>query len=179
MIFLAALSLLATPLIPETPGQSKLLSPNQYGTETIESVDSFGLIRLNGTTVTDSVHVNGSLIANNAILNSFDVIGEANLTRTTIRNNSTVVGFIQAQNSKFEKPLTITSQKAVFIACELQGITLHQGDGFKGKQVLELKQGTIVHGPIVFESGKGEVYVYPGSQALDSVTGGKKIDKKL
>jgi len=40
-----------------------------------------------------------------------------------------------------------------------------------------LKQRTVVDGPIVFESGKGEVHVYAGSQVLGTVTGGKVVKK--
>ena len=77
----------------------------------------------------------------------------------------------------FQKNITLLTQKAVFTASKLEGITVRKDGACKGKQVLELKQGTIVNGPIVFESGKGEVVIYPGSQVLGSVTGGKIVRK--
>ncbi|MEN9655082.1 MAG: hypothetical protein RL235_1194, partial [Chlamydiota bacterium] len=43
---------------------------------------------------------------------------------------------------------------------------------FKGKQIIELRQGTKVTGPITFESGKGEVQLYPGATVKEVIGGG-------
>jgi hypothetical protein len=151
--------------------------PSQYGAVTIESLDAVGLIRMNGTTVSQGLKVTGSLIAQNAMLQTLNIVGEANLTGTKIKQESFVLGSLQATRSQFEQTLTVHSQKALFTACKLQGITVKQDSGFKGRQIIELKQGTVVQGPIHFESGKGEVVVFSGCQVLGAITGGKLVKK--
>jgi hypothetical protein len=105
------------------------------------------------------------------------VIGEANLTDTEIEKGGTVLGSMQAVRSTFNQHLTLLTQKAVFTSCKIHSLSIQKDQAFKGKQILELKQGTIVSGPIVFEGGKGEIILYPGSQILGSVTGAKVTRK--
>lgn len=157
---------------------TKALGGANFGNETHESIDGSGLIKLNGTTVDQEVHVVGSLISQNGEIGSIDVTGQVNLTETTIKHGGSIMGSFQATRSKIEAPITLLSQKTVLTNSKLSGITVKQDSSYKGKQILELRLGTIVDGPIHFESGKGEVLVYPGSQVLGSVTGGKIIKKK-
>lgn len=148
-----------------------------YGSEILETVQGTGIVKLNGTSVTNTLHVNGSLIAQNAQIGTLDVLGEANLTGSTIKNSASIMGSLQAVRTTFEQSITVLCQRVVFTASHLEGLTVQQDGGFKGKQVVELKQSTIVNGPIHFESGKGEVVLYPGSQVLGPITGGKLIKK--
>jgi hypothetical protein len=148
-----------------------------YGVETLESIQGSGLVKLNGTSVTNTVQVMGSLITQNAHIGTLDVMGEANLTGTTVKHGGSIMGSIQAIRTTFEDSITILCQRSIFTASRLQGITVQQDSGFKGKQVIELKQGTTVSGPIHFESGKGEVIVNLGCKVLGPVTGGKVIKK--
>ena len=149
----------------------------QYGKETLESLGGNGLIRLSGTSVTNEIRLMGSLISQNGQIGSLDVIGEVNLTETTVEHGGSIMGSIQAVRSTIKEPITILSQKAVFTSSKLAGITVKQDTAFKGKQTIELRQGTLVDGPIHFESGKGEVLLHTGSQVLGPVTGGKVIKK--
>ncbi len=170
---LIALSFMATLFADGTKAQGG----GQYGKITLESLEANGLVKLNGTSITNEVHLIGSLISQNGEIGSLDVIGEVNFTETTIRHGGSIMGSIQAVRSNIKQPITILSQKAVFTSTKLAGITVKQDSAFKGKQIIELRQGTIVDGPIHFESGKGEVLVYTGSQVLGAVTGGKIIKK--
>ncbi|HSX11733.1 MAG TPA: hypothetical protein VLF94_08470 [Chlamydiales bacterium] len=148
-----------------------------YGAEVVDSVQTTGLVRLNGTSVANAVQVTGSLITLNAHIGTLDITGEANLTGTIVKNSSTIMGSLQTIRSTFEQSITILTQKAVFTASHLEGITVQQDSGFKGKQVLELKQGSVIHGPVHFESGKGEIVLYPGCKVLGPITGGKIVKK--
>jgi hypothetical protein len=148
-----------------------------YGSETVESVQGTGLVRLNGTSVANTVQVNGSLIAQNAHIGGLDIMGEANLTDTVVKNGGTIMGSLQAIRSTFEQSITILTQKALFTASHLKGITIQQDSALKGKQVIELKQGSTINGPIHFESGKGEVLLSPGCKVTGQVTGGKLVKK--
>lgn len=164
-----AASLLAEPTKADGGGN--------FGNETLESIEATGLIKLSGTIVTNEIRMIGSLISQNGEIGSIDVTGEVNLTSTRLKNGGSIMGSIQTVRSKIEKPITILSQKSVFTNSTLAGITVKQDSGFKGKQIIELRLGTIVTGPIHFESGKGEVLLYQASQVLGEVTGGKVIKK--
>lgn len=150
---------------------------HHYGAETLKSVQRTGLVKLSGTKIEEQLQLNGSLISQNAEIGSLNIMGEANLTGTTIKESSTVMGSLQATRSTFTKALTLLSQKSLFTSSTLDTITILKDNGFKGKQIIELRQGTIVNGAIHFESGKGEVILSPGCQVLGTVTGGKIVRK--
>ncbi len=177
---LIALSFLATlfadPAIPPANPPQKISGANQYDAVTLDVIDGTGLVKLNGTTVSN-IHLTGSLITQNAHIGTLNIIGEANLKNTVVEQGGSVLGSLQATHSTFRNAITILSQKAVFTGSRLEGITVQKDSGFKGKQVLELRQGTLINGPIHFESGKGEVLIFPGCQVLGPVTGGKVVKK--
>jgi hypothetical protein len=87
------------------------------------------------------------------------------------------MGYLQAHQAKFEEALVLSGQKAVFIGCTLASITVNKDASFKGKQIIELRQGTKVTGSITFESGKGEVHLYPGA-TVKEVLGGALVHHK-
>lgn len=151
--------------------------PNHYGAVALDSLQASGLVKLNGTTIAQLLRVEGSLISQHAHIGSIEVLGEANLTDTVIQKGGTISGYLQAHGATIQQPVTLISQKAVFISSHLKGITFCSDGGYKGKQTLELRQRTIVDGPIHFESGKGEVLLYPTAQILGPVTGGKVVRK--
>ncbi|HSX27110.1 MAG TPA: hypothetical protein VLE89_08925 [Chlamydiales bacterium] len=180
ILSLLALSFVATLFAEEkteTPKQAQAFGHTQYGAVVLDSIQGNGLLKLNGTSVTHTLHMEGSLLSQGAHIGTLEVLGEANLTNTTIQNASFIFGSLQAVHSTFLQPITLLTQKATFTHTKLQGITVQKDQGYKGKQVLELRQNTLVDGPIHFESGKGEVLLYPGSHVIGKVTGGKVIKK--
>lgn len=150
---------------------------NSLGAQTVEQITSSGLLKLNGTKVTQMLRVSGSLLTQSARLHTVEVYGEANLSQTTVEQPSTIIGYLRAQNSQFLAPLTLGAQKAVFTSCKIASLTVRKEDAFKGKQIIELKQNSLIEGDVVFESGRGEVHLYPGTQLLGTVQGGKAIKK--
>jgi hypothetical protein len=164
------------PPVPQTR-ESVLSIGGAAGRETFENLRSLGVLKLNGSTVKSLLEVQGCLIAQSAKLGAIEVVGEVNLTDTTVSQASTITGYLRAQHSTFKAPLILSLYKAVFTASKLGAITIQRQEAFKGKQVIELKQGTTVEGPIIFESGKGEVHLYPGSKVYSSIEGGKLIRK--
>lgn len=145
------------------------------GKKIIEELHSTGVLKLNGTTV-HNLDVQGSLIATSAELGELQVMGEANLRESRITSDCAIFGYLRAQDTTFEGVLTLNANKAFFTHCKLNSIIIRREEGFKGKQIIELKQGCIVDGPIAFESGKGEVHLY-GGKLNGSITGGKLIRK--
>jgi len=157
--------------------QETLRGSHTFGTETLQQLTSEGILKLHGTKVIQKLRLDGTLLAESAHIGYLEVFGEANLTNSTVDQGSTIIGYLRAQGSLFLAPLILGAQKAVFTSSRLVNITVRKEEAFKGKQIIELKQHTIVDGNIVFESGKGEVHLYGGSQIFGSVTGGKIIKK--
>jgi len=159
------------------PPKENVAGIANYGAVTLDSLQGAGLVKLNGTSVLNTAHFDGSFLANDVRIGALEVSGEANLTAAIIGQKSFIFGSLQAVRSTFSKPLTLLTQKAVFTGCKIESIIVKKDTACKGKQVLELKLGTIVDGSIEFESGKGEVVLFPGSQVLGPITGGKVLKK--
>jgi len=150
---------------------------NSYGKAILDSLQRSGLVKLNGTSIKEKLQVSGSMIANDADIGFLDIMGDANLSDTVVHQDSTIMGSFQASRSQFEKPITLLSHRALFTACKIDSIIIQKDLACKVKQVIELKQKTIVSGSIHFESGKGEVILAPGSKINGTVTGGKIIQR--
>jgi hypothetical protein len=158
-------------------GDKDLTSGGAFGAIIFSNLTSSGLLKLNGTTVKNKLHVNGSLLTQAAHLNAVEVFGEANFKNTIISSAIQVIGSLRAEKSTFKGPLTLRGFKATFLGSEVGSINIVKEPAFKGHQVIELKQKTIVDGPIVFEAGGGEIHCYPGSYVLGTISGGKLIKK--
>lgn len=162
------LLVLSSPLFP--------LLATQYQKETLKVLEAAGPLKLLETTVTERLDLQGTLVAEGARIASLSVAGEAQLSRTTVSGSAAVIGFLKASESTFEGPLVLTAPRAVFSKSTLLGpITVRPNALLKGKQILELRPGTRAEGPIHFESGQGEVRLWPGAYLLAPVTGGKAI----
>jgi hypothetical protein len=165
----------ALPLFAEQPINLRYSNGGSVGKETIENLSCSGVLKLNGTTI-KTLSISGSLVTTSALLGALTVRGEANLRGSKISAPCTIYGYLRAQDTTFEDHLTLGAHKAVFTASHLSSITVQIEEGFKAKQIIELKQGTTVSGPIHFESGKGEVHAY-NSKVTGPITGGKLIKK--
>lgn len=175
LLFLSFAAFAAEPA-PESPlaRHEKPSGMGKYGVEVIDSIDGAGLVKLQGTSVKD-VLVSGSLVSQGAKLGSLQIQGEANLRDTTVAGETTITGFLQTHSSTFEKPVSVCTGKALFTHTKIHSITVRKEPSFKGKQIIELKQGTTVAGNVHFESGKGEVHIDASSRIEGKVTGGKVI----
>jgi len=149
------------------------IGSDSYGEVTLESLELLGTIKLNGTTVSKLLKVTGNLIANSAHLHEVEAEGDVKLNHSVLESQVRITGSLQADDSEFCQPLIFIGQKALFSKCKLAGITVRRDASFRAKQVIELKNQTIIEGSIVFEGGNGVVFLFPGSKIHGSVTGGK------
>ncbi len=150
---------------------------DSYGEISLESLELLGSIKLNGTTVSKLLKVTGNLVANSAHLHEIEAEGDVKLNDTLLEAQVLITGSLQASDSDFRQSLIFVGQKARFTKCKLIGITVRRDAAFKARQVIELKNSTIIEGPVIFEGGNGEVLLYPGSKIHGSVTGGKIVYK--
>lgn len=158
------------------PQQQTIAGAGSYGAINLDAIEGAGQVKLNGTQV-EKLHLMGSLIANGAQIGSIDISGEANFSDSVVKSGVNIIGYLRAQRTTFDQPIFVTLQKAVFTTSRLKGVTVRQNVGFKGKQVLELRQNTVIDGPVSFEGGKGEIHLYSGSKVLGDVKGAKIIQK--
>lgn len=162
---------------PSEEGDKTLASGGSFGAVNFDNLVSNGILKLTGTSVKQALQVSGSLLTQAANLNTVEVLGEANLKNTVITQAMKVIGFLRAEKSVFKGPLTIGGFKATFIGSQVASLKILPESNCKGHQIIELRQKTTVDGPIVFDSGKGEVHCYPGCYVLGTISGGKLIKK--
>ena len=148
----------------------------KHGQETVDTVQGCGLVVLEGTKVLGPVEVNGELEAQGAAMSSLRVNGHASLNNCFILGTTSIDGDLDADNTKFTKGVSVSSQKIVLKNCGLSTLTVRNIPDYTGAQIVDLRGGTSVSGPIVFESENGEIWISDDCRISD-VTGAK-ISKK-
>lgn len=179
------LSLLSFLIVSHIYGQENLKKGSnmnygnqKYENETIDSILVNGIATLEGTKVLGLVQVNGNLTAEKSFINSLQVNGGVKLNNCLIINRASINGSLTADNTRFEKELSIASQKITLKMCTLESLTVREMIGFTGIQIVDLRGGTQVTGPIIFESGQGEVWISTSSKiSTDQVTGAQVYKK--
>ena len=109
---------------PAPPKQVVARGANNFGEETIDELQTTGLVKLNRTTVTQNLAVNGSLISHGAHIGSIEVIGEAHLTDTTVQRGGTILGYLQTHHTTIQQPLILNGHKAIFTSSKIGDITI-------------------------------------------------------
>lgn len=149
----------------------------KYGKETVESIEGNGSMILEGTKVLGAVLINGSLNAEESAIESLQVNGQADLKNCLINNTTTINGSLNADNTKFQKELSVASQKITLRTCSVDSLIIRQVSSYHGIQIIDLRSGTKITGPIVVESGNGEIWLSSNSEIFDQVTGAKVMRK--
>ena len=127
-----------------------------YGEEILTSLDFAGYITLDGTTVTNTAHINGYMHTRFADFSELFVKGHARIQDSKIRKNMGIEGELLAINVEFQKGLVCKSAKIVLSHCRLPNLTV-KGLDEPGEQIVQLSDGTEISGTITFESGCGKV----------------------
>ncbi len=148
-----------------------------YEKETVESIQANGSVILDGTKVLGIIQVNGSLDADEAAIGSLQVNGQVNLKNSLISDNAIINGSLNADNTKFQKELSIATQKFTLRTCTVESLIVREVIGYEGAQIIDLRSGTKITGPIVVESGKGEIWLSSNSEVSGQVTGAKVYKK--
>ena len=148
-----------------------------FGKETVQSIQAAGSVVLEKTQVLNLVEVNGSLEADQAIMGGLQVNGQVDLKNCSIDNDSYINGTLTADHTHFQKGLSIAAQKIALKTCTLDSLTVREVKGFHGVQVVDLRYGTKVTGPITIESGHGEVWLSSNSEVLGLISGAKVYKK--
>lgn len=149
----------------------------KYGKETIDTIQANGSVLLDGTKVLGLVFVNGSLIAEESAFGSIQVNGQVDLKNCLISTTTTINGSLNADNTKFQKELSVASQRITLRTCSVESLIVREVQGYDGVQVIDLRSGTKITGPIIVESGNGEIWLSSNSEISDKVSGAKVYRK--
>lgn len=149
----------------------------RYGKETVDSIHGNGSILLEGTKVLGPIIVNGSLNAEESTIGSLQVNGQVDLKNCLVNNRAVINGSLNADNTQFQKELSIASQRVTLRTCSIDSLVIREVSGYDGIQVIDLRNGTKVTGPIIVESGNGEVWLSSNSEISDQVSGAKVLRK--
>lgn len=151
----------------------------------------------------DDLKINGSTDIQNVKANSLEINGSLSCENVHVQNVFSIYGKLTAKNFFVEDKCTIHGNfhidkgtiAALSTSCmegTLSGCTVGQIDVRKNKknfnffgfsteissrQILELKNGTVVSGNIEFESEGGEVHLFDTSRVQGKVLRGKIIQK--
>lgn len=142
------------------------------GKEKFDNVKANGRVTLDGTLVIGELKVNGSLSCQNAFVNTLSVTGYAFLNNTKIGGNADISGIFSAEHCTFSGDLSVKEHKVVLKDCTTGSIHIKKVMWPFDSQVVELVDGSICTGDIVFESGKGRVILRDGSVLEGHVVGG-------
>lgn len=177
LAILAAISMLSDMQGSENMNKAKY-GYQKYGKKVVDSVEENGSIILEGTKVLGLAKVNGSFQAVDSEINSLLINGQVDLNNSLIANKSVINGSLNANNAKFQKNLSIAAQKIVLNMCTVDSLTIREVKGYTGSQIVDLRRGTTVTGPIVFEANNGEIWISPSSNISEAQVSGARIHRK-
>ncbi|KAB8029881.1 hypothetical protein [Fluviispira multicolorata] len=142
----------------------------------VNCISNTGTVILNNVTVKSNTMIVGELTAQGSSINDLDVTGKVDFSRnTTVIGNINIVGELKASNTKFEKPISITSSIIELKdGTNTNNIYIRKNNGRNYDEFIYLTNST-VNGNITFESGKGKVVLDSRSKITGSLNGGATI----
>jgi len=150
----------------------------KYGKESLDFIQGNGSVVLDGTKVSGLVQINGSLKAEESAMGSLQVNGQTNLHNCVVTNTAVLNGSLDADNSKFQSGLIVASQKITLKMCSVDSLTIREISGYGGKQIVDLRSGTNITGPIIVESGNGEIWISSNSEISEEQVSGAQVYRK-
>lgn len=151
-----------------------------YGKETVQSLDIVGSVSLEGTIVKKLAKVVGSLTAQGAQIEQLDAVGNISLTDTTINKRSSLVGKVNFYDCNVKQDLSICSDNIFISGSHVSTIYVPLlNTGYEGTQTLQLSNGTVVEGSVIFEGKNGMLVLEPGSRVLGSIEGASDSKQSL
>ena len=91
-----------------------------------------------------------------------------------MKGDACVKGAFFSENTDFQKNLEIDADRIILNNTKVQSIRIKLSGN---KQILILDKGTKVSGEIVFESGKGDIFLSNDSSIAGEIAGGE-VHKK-
>ena len=150
-----------------------------YGRVELESLEASGVVILDGTVVKGYVQVFGNLEATNADLGGIQVNGQVHLYGCTVRGYTIVNGALTGMSTLFQQKISAASQKIVLISSYAPALTVRPIAGYRGVQWIVLSQWTKIPGPVIVESGRGEIWMSNYSNITNYYSGARVYNQVL
>lgn len=139
----------------------------RYEKTTMSCLNITGLVTLEGSTITGTTQVDGTLTTYHAHLKDIIGKGKVELNDTIVDGSINLAGVLEADKSTFKNDLTITTNKMILKNSSTKNIVINADN--KKQELLLIK--TIVDGNIIFSGGQGTLYLYEASQVTGKVKG--------
>lgn len=162
-----------------------------YGSWQTDKIEAQGLIELDGTQVTKSLAVKGSLQAEGAKIACAYIEGRASFDKSCIDGDIKIIGSGFFKNSKIAGITRIGGHLEALCTSFCFGIEtcasyvelrnssaprIYFGPGAENLQLVKLMQGSVIEGDIEFACGQGRVIIDRTSVLKGQVRGGMIID---
>ncbi len=161
-------------------------STHYFSHENVENFTSAADLVMNGTNVSNYLKVSGkfegsnstfnnvdlngkSNVSNSVINGAFNVNGDTTLDKVTVSQKLSAFGELKIANSWLKKPLELRGRALKIYNSIVPGIVIRASNC---QTVVEIQGGTKVKGDIVFEGGKGKVFIDKKSKVTGSIVGG-------
>jgi phage baseplate assembly protein gpV len=128
-------------------------------------------IKVNNVRVTGEFYANDAAIAQN-----LTVDGAIEGRNINVAGKTTLVGELDVRDSNFQV-IDIISEECTLDSTTTKNITFKKPSTIFKTEKLVLKGNSTVAGDVVFESGKGEIYLYGDSTITGQVKGGTIVKK--
>ena len=92
-----------------------------------------------------------------------------------MRGDAHFSGNLTADDCESFNQFIVFAQESDYSNCHFKEIVIKKNPYIDSKQVIRLKNKSIVNGNVTFESGNGEVHLDANSQIKGEVHGGRKI----
>lgn len=142
----------------------------------IEHLYVNGYVELDSSVIAKELFVNGSLISTNSDIWSMKINGRAVLKQSLVHSFTNVNGFLEANCSKFENTVFVSSQVVEFKNCFLLNLVIKPVQE-EEVQIIKLENGTQIDGDVIVESGKGKILISDDSK-INGIIQGATISKK-
>lgn len=189
LLSLTLLALSTTAYASSTVTTSRMgFGSTQIENKDLTTLHHSGELEVEKVKVTGSAIINGRFQALNSQFNELTINGQSEMKASEALGNTSINGalkvtdskfggslvlngLLEAKDSEFLKPVTITSTKIDFINCKVQSLLIKTTKEDQ-QQILTL-QDTTINGDVTFESGNGLVKMNKNSKISGKVNGAK------
>ncbi len=151
-------------------GDMHIAGPVKSFKSNIGAMDIAGVAEMHNSVVKGKAAVAGMLNADQSTFKDIRVAGAATFNKSTIKGDAEIAGSLSAVNTRFEKNVSVFSQKMQLKSSEVKGDVLVKSKHEKPEVVLTC--GSHVGGSITFSDVAGVVKIANGSNVIGKINNG-------
>ncbi|SCA58709.1 hypothetical protein AB751O23_AL_00090 [Chlamydiales bacterium SCGC AB-751-O23] len=150
---------------------------SSFFNQTIDNLDFKGTVDLDDVNVKKDMHVQGIAKIEGGKIFNLQVEGILEIEDSIVEGDVNIVGELEAENTQFMKTLIFIGEELELKKTQAQDIILKKPNESKLTQRVRVREGSVVQGNIIFESGDGEVILDNDSRFLGNVQGGRVVSE--